>query len=107
MCKTLEIKVWYGIPSVSAFFLSLTRSCSRGPFSSREADYVLNSVGREPALSILPVLQDEGNRLSEILLAFLNGLTLTICAWDLRAIPDVPLPITLDDRGELVVKCVL
>jgi hypothetical protein len=91
----------------------LVRSCEnggalKGPFSSRKADDVLNSVGREPALSVFPtVLQDEGNRFSEIFLAFLKGLTLTICAGDLWAIPDVPYRVTLDDRGEFVMKRVL
>ena len=76
--------------------------------SSREADNVLDCVCRKPALSVFsPVLQDEGNRISKILLACLNGLTLTIGAGYLRAVANVPLPVALDDRSELVVECVL
>ncbi len=58
-----------------------------------------------PALSILtPVLKDERDGVGEILLALLNGLTLTVRPRTLRAIPDVPLPVPLNDGGELVVE---
>jgi hypothetical protein len=55
-------------------------SARKGPFSSRKADDVLNG---------------------QIFLAFLKGLTMTICAGDLWAIPDLPFRVTLDDRGSL------
>jgi len=56
-------------------------------------------------MSILtPVLQDEGNGLCQVLPALLKALPLTVRPGNLGTIPYVPLPVTLDDGGELVVE---
>jgi hypothetical protein len=62
-------------------------------------------IPREPSPGILtPVLQDEIDGTREILLALFDGFTLAVGSRNLGTISDVPLPILLDDCGELVVK---
>ena len=53
---------------------------------------------------LTPALQDESNRVSEILLAFFNGLPLPVRTRDLRTTADEPLRVALDNLGELVVE---
>lgn len=56
---------------------------------------------------VAPVLQDERDSIREILLALFNGFTLTVRSGNLRAIPDVPLSVPLDDSRELIVEGML
>jgi hypothetical protein len=64
---------------------------------------VLFSIGGEPSQTIFStILQNERYRFRETRSSFVAGTTLPVCAGNLRAIRDVPVPILLNDRRKLV-----
>lgn len=70
--------------------------------SSDEDGLALGVVRHPPQRVVTPILKDERDGLPQAVQALFSRPALAVCAWNLGAVGDEPLPVPLDDRREFV-----
>jgi hypothetical protein len=85
---------------------SSSRVCANAavePHASPNSNNLSDSIVGDGAERIRPsIFEYQGNGVSKTLSAFFQRLTLSICTWYLRAVPNEPFSVALDNGSEFI-----